>query len=209
MSQQDTLPNFSLKAISPGKISIGWINNYDSVKQLNIQRSFDSLYGYKTILSVADPGSKTNGYLDNNPYSGNMFYRLFIQLDKGQFIFTVARRPVRDTTSYSTTTEPQVQHSTVVNTQAPPKNNYISNSYIYTASDGDVKINLPGADVSKYHIKFYDDATGDLLFELKNLKEKSFRLDRTAFYHSGWFMFELMEADKLILKNYIYLSRPF
>ncbi|MBS1576845.1 MAG: hypothetical protein JST09_16225 [Bacteroidetes bacterium] len=93
---QDTLPKFNVKNIGNKHIIISWRNNYDVVKQISIQRSPDSLRNFKTILSVADPTSKENGYADTKAPSGNLFYRLFIVLDNGGFVFTEARRPVFD-----------------------------------------------------------------------------------------------------------------
>jgi hypothetical protein len=54
---QDTLPNFSLRNIGDKRIVIGWVHNFQNVRQINIQRSFDSLKNFKTILAVADPSS--------------------------------------------------------------------------------------------------------------------------------------------------------
>lgn len=93
---QDTLPKFNVKNIGNKHIIISWKNNYDVVKQISIQRSPDSLKNFKTILSVADPTSKENGYADTKAPSGNLFYRLFIVLDNGGFVFTDTKRPVFD-----------------------------------------------------------------------------------------------------------------
>ena len=53
---QDTLPKFSLINAGNNRIIIGWTNKFENIKQISIQRSFDSLSGYKSILTVADPG---------------------------------------------------------------------------------------------------------------------------------------------------------
>jgi hypothetical protein len=116
---QDTLPKFNVKNIGNKHIIISWKNNYEVVKQISIQRSPDSLRNFKTILSVADPTSKENGFADTKAPSGNLFYRLFIVLDNGGFVFTEASRPVFDSlivtkskpepTKISTTQQPQTQ----------------------------------------------------------------------------------------------------
>ncbi|MES1219709.1 MAG: hypothetical protein ABUT20_29685, partial [Bacteroidota bacterium] len=59
---QDTLPKFTVKNIGNKHIVISWRNNYDIVKQISIQRSPDSLKNFKTIMSVADPTTKENGF---------------------------------------------------------------------------------------------------------------------------------------------------
>ncbi|MGC4036513.1 MAG: hypothetical protein QM764_11165 [Chitinophagaceae bacterium] len=93
---QDTLPKFNVKNIGNKHIVIGWKNNYDVVKQISIQRSPDSLKNFKTILSVADPMAKENGFADTKAPSDNLFYRLFIVLDNGGFVFTESKRPFLD-----------------------------------------------------------------------------------------------------------------
>ena len=94
---QDTLPNFSLRNVGNNRIIIGWTNNFQTIKQISIQRSFDSLQGYKTILTVPDPTTPQNGYADTKATHDRMFYRLYIMLDKGMYVFSNAKRPVRDT----------------------------------------------------------------------------------------------------------------
>ena len=49
----------------------------------------------------------------------------------------------------------------------------------------------------------------NLLFELKDVKEKNFKIDKTNFYHSGWFKFELYENGELLEKNKFYLPKEF
>ena len=52
---QDTLPKFTVTNAGATRNIVGWVNTYGLVKQISIQRSFDSLTNFKTILSVADP----------------------------------------------------------------------------------------------------------------------------------------------------------
>ena len=75
---QDTLPQFTLKNIGDRHILISWKNNYELVKQISIQRSSDSLKNFKTIMSIADPTSKENGYADTKAPGDNLYYRLLI-----------------------------------------------------------------------------------------------------------------------------------
>ena len=93
---QDTLPGFKVKNIGNRHIVVSWKNNYDIVKQISIQRSPDSLKNFKTIMVAADPTAKQNGYADSKAPGDNLFYRLFIVLDKGGFVFTEPKRPVFD-----------------------------------------------------------------------------------------------------------------
>ena len=92
---QDTLPAFTVKNRN-GKVILSWVNNYSIVKQMSIQRSADSLKGFKTILTLPDPSSITNGFLDNNAPNTESFYKLYILLDSGKYVFSKSQRPQKD-----------------------------------------------------------------------------------------------------------------
>ena len=212
---QDTLPKFSLKNVGNDRIVIGWVNNFSSAKQISIQRSFDSLTGYKTILTVADPSNPQNGFVDTKATNDHMFYRLYIMLDKGIFLFSDAKKPVIDN-SFRTNfpnetgnlTEINPVNVPIVNNKTYP-NGFTPSLYVYTHRDGYVRISLPDTEKpKKYSIKFFDDDEA-FLFELKEVKEKNFKIDKTNFYHAGWFRFELYEDGKLFEKHKFYLEKDF
>lgn len=235
---QDTLPKFSVKNAGNNRIVIGWVNNYPEVRQISIQRSFDSLNLYKTILTVPDPTAIQNGYMDVKATNDHMFYRLYILLDKGEFLFSEAKKPIIDTsrkistliTKYDTImvngkieivpAKPLViklENLTWGDSSATPNPNYskpqtnafIPSLHVYTYKDGYVRINLPDNEkVKKYSIKFFDE-NETFLFELKEIKEKNFKIDKTNFYHNGWFRFELYEDGKLFEKHKFYLEKDF
>jgi hypothetical protein len=95
---QDTLPRFTVTTRGYNKVIISWTNNYTNVTQINIQRSFDSSKGFRTILNVPDPTVPQNGFVDTKAPAANMFYRIFIVLEDGNYIFSAAKRPYWDTT---------------------------------------------------------------------------------------------------------------
>jgi hypothetical protein len=232
LSAQDTLPNFLVKNVGSNRIVVGWVNTYTDVRQISIQRSFDSLTGYKTILTVADPTTPQNGYVDAKATNEHMFYRLYVQLDKGVYLFSKAKRPVTDTLQKTTVAEKRIADSIrkvnpfyvkidsllgTDSTAGMPAAATIKNRptgftpslYVYTNRDGYVRISLPDEEKpKKYAIKFFD-AEETFLFELKDIKEKDFKLDKTNFYHAGWFKFELYEDGKLLEKHKFYLEKDF
>jgi len=219
---QDTLPSFSVKNVGNNRIIISWINNYQLVKQISIQRSLDSLSGYKTILSVADPTTKQNGYVDTKATNDHMFYRLFIMLDGAMYLFSKTVRPVVDTMHvdkkdmgkldpFSLEINKPSKTDSLANGPGINKNKpdiFVPSNYVYTARDGNVHLNLPKADSIKYSIKFYDESD-QFLFEIKNLKDPSLIVDKTNFYHAGWFKFELFVNEKLKEKNKFYIEKEF
>ena len=227
--REDTLPKFSLKNVGNNRIIIGWVNNFPNIRQISIQRSFDSLTGYKTILTVPDPTTPQNGYVDAKATNNHMFYRIYIMLEKGIFLFSVAKRPVLDTVRLNDAKQmmqdsfrranfpdridklptPDSVAFPNVNNNKPKPYVFLPSLYVYTNRDGYVRISLPDEEKpKKYSIKFFEEDE-TFLFELKEVKEKNFKIDKTNFYHAGWFRFELYEDGKLKEKHKFYLEKDF
>ncbi len=203
-SAQDTLPNFAVKDAGNNRIIIGWVNNFQNVKQISIQRSFDSSKNYKTILSVADPKAVQNGFADTKAPNDHMWYRLFYLLEAGKFYFTAAKKPVIDTTK---TIAIEIQSEKIIPVIKKPEG-FVPSFYVYTNKGGYVFINLPDADQKKYSIKFFEE-NNNFLFELRPVKEAALTLDKANFYHAGWYLFELYNDDKLVERHKFYLSKEF
>jgi hypothetical protein len=85
---------------------------------------------------------------------------------------------------------------------------FVPSLHVHTQKDGYLRINLPDDENRKFSIKFFEE-DGTFLFEMKELKERTFKIDKTSFYHAGWFKFELYEGNKLIEKNKFYLEKDF
>src|SRR5450631_520481 len=96
-SAQETLPKFSASLKPNEKIIISWRNNYAAISQISIQRSYDSIKNFTTLLTVPDPSVAENGFVDAKAPSSQMFYRLFIVLDSGKYFFTNSKKPSADT----------------------------------------------------------------------------------------------------------------
>jgi hypothetical protein len=94
---QGILPDFSVVTKGNQKVIISWAHNYPIVTQISVQRSKDSTRGFATILSMADPTAPQNGIVDAKAPDAKQFYRLFIVLDNGKFVFTRSKRPFWDT----------------------------------------------------------------------------------------------------------------
>lgn len=103
LQAQDTLPDFSVTTRGKNRVLISWVNQYPVIGQINIQRSTDSLKNYKTILAVPDPNNLQNGFVDSKAATPFMFYRLFILLDSGKYVFSPAKRPFWDTATKAET----------------------------------------------------------------------------------------------------------
>lgn len=93
INAQDTLPDFSVKNVGKNKVSIGWINPFgQDCIQLNVQRSYDSTKGFRTIFSTTSPELPQNGFVDQNAYGSNIFYRIFYMLSNNSYFFSKSKR---------------------------------------------------------------------------------------------------------------------
>jgi hypothetical protein len=228
LQAQDTLPKFSVRNVGNKRIIIEWFNKFQNTNQISIQRSFDSLKNFKTILTVPDPSNPQNGFADLKADNDHMFYRLYILLGGGSFLFSPSKRPVWDTAAPTAAIIEEKRNGNLsgkpytivpiipgdsakgsgIANNKPRVEAWTPSKFVYTNVDGYIRINLPNEAGKTYSIKFFttDDKP---LFELKDIKERSFKLDKTDFYRSGWFKFELYEDGVLKEKNKFYLPKEF
>ena len=204
VAAQDTLPRFSVTSAGSNRVIIGWVNAIGPMRQISVQRSHDSSRNYKTIMSVADPNAVQNGFADTKAPNDHMWYRLFYVVGTGSYYFTAARQPGRN--GISTFENRLLDAKQVKQDSAVARNpGFVPSFYVYTNREGNVYINLPDADKKDYSLKFYDDSNA-FLFDIKSVKENGLTLDKTNFYHAGWFQFELYNDDKLVERHRFYLS---
>ncbi len=235
VNAQDTLPNFS--AISMEKnIVISWKNAYTKpVATINIQRSYDSLKNFTTIGSILNPQNTENGYADFKPPYNKMFYRIFIAFEDGTYKISNSAKPIRipepepepipvaeikpgaDSTSgvpikrevwqAEAVTEPLSKVPSMPTLKLPTEKEITYPSKrVYATKDQNVIIHLPDAIIKNYTIKFFNEKGNEILI-LKRLKEDYLILEKVYFMRSGWFNFEIYEADKLIEKNKLFIPK--
>lgn len=208
LQAQELLPDFSLYKVGGGRVVVAWEHNYSSVKQISIQRSTDSLNYFKTIATMPDPSLKQNGYADVNVISDNMFYRIFVMFEGGQYISTKSKRPTIDSSgladAYNSGNKANVEVN--INSNFIPAG-FVQSNYVFTSPDRYVRVELP-LDKRTYDLKFYNE-NGQPLFELNNIKEKKFKLDRSYFITAGYINFELFADGKLLEKHKVFLPKDF
>lgn len=85
-------------------------------------------------------------------------------------------------------------------------NVFVPSMRLFTNAEGYLRISLEDFDKKKYSVKFYED-NDNFLFEIKEVKRPYLVLDKTNFFHAGWFKFELFENGKLLEKHRFFISR--
>jgi len=92
VSGQSTLPDFQVIQRNGVNI-ISWNNEIKEITQLIIQRSVDSLTSFRSIVSMPDPTSSTNGFVDKKSGNKLFFYRIFYVMPGSRYIFTESQKP--------------------------------------------------------------------------------------------------------------------
>lgn len=96
VSAQNSLPDFSVDYLGKDKNRISWNNQYGaSCIQINIQRSYDSVRNFHSILSVQSPELPQNGFIDADQADSLVYYRIFYVLNGGAYYFTKPLRATR------------------------------------------------------------------------------------------------------------------
>lgn len=233
---QDSLPNFTLTE-SNGMVIIGWLNPYPELTQLILQRSIDSLTGFRSFVSMPDPTSISNGIVDKKTGASNNYYRLYYVNPGGRYFFTNSKKVVKSNPSPPTKSievnkeiVQQIPHLTTEMTGRTNPDKAIKlkretgigvgilgrldssisekvfnpSALIFTNNDGNLIIALPDAIRKKFTLRVYKE-DGTPLFNMKNIKEVQLLIDRSNFFHSGWFKYDLYEGEILREQNRFFI----
>lgn len=203
---QAQLPDFSVYKVGGGRVVIAWTHNYPVVKQISIQRSYNKTNYYKTIVTIPDPDLQENGFADQTAPNDSMYYRIFIMWDQGRFTTSEAKRPGVDSLGLADSYRTSAKPVTELNTNFLPSG-FTPSQYIFTSPDRYVRVELP-FDNKKYDIKFFSE-NYQPLFELNNIKERRFKLDRSYFYTAGYINFEIYADGKLFEKYKLFVPKEF
>lgn len=98
----------AVSKVDEARIKIEWQNPYgDSLVQLNVQRSWDSVRNFTTIFVPISPELPQNGYIDETAGYNSIYYRIFYVLADGSFFFTKPSRNVPGSDFTNAITEEQ------------------------------------------------------------------------------------------------------
>lgn len=98
LQAQQYLPDF--KVIDKNGVTvISWNKSSEELTLLIVQRSADSLIGFKSIASMPDPNTPQNGYVDKNNKSLIYYYRLFYVGINGKYYFSNSSRAYKESPS--------------------------------------------------------------------------------------------------------------
>ncbi|MFV0604640.1 MAG: hypothetical protein ACK5NK_02250 [Niabella sp.] len=204
---QEQLPDFSVYKVGGGRVVISWTHNFNDIKQVSIQRSSEKNNFFKTIITMPDPTIQQNGFSDVKAPNDSMYYRIFVMREGGKFFTTTVKQPTVDSLglaeAYASNETDEIINQ---NVNFLPQG-FVQSKYIYTSPDRYIRVELP-FDKRKYSIKFFNNYNQPM-FEMENVKEKRFKLDRSYFGAAGTFNFDLYADGRLIEKGKIYIPKEF
>lgn len=169
---QDTLPKISV-IIRSGKIIVSWKNTYGAhISNINIQRSTDSLRKFVTIGTVLNPMNVENGYVDNKPRYGKIFYRVFVAFEGGDYLFSKSYVPIMDTVKIINREIVEFENEIIKKEKAEYKNEitadnkiffsekkeiikpltppvFVPSKFVFVGKDNNVIISIPDAESKK------------------------------------------------------------
>ena len=200
---QNALPDFSVDSLGKNRTRVSWMNPFgESLIQMNVQSSSDSIKNFRTFFSTPSPQLPQNGVVDTRVLYGKTFYRIFYVVTGGAYYFTKSKPVGSGPAALSDNPNPNVPVAVV------PDNSNMPSKYVMINQDGFAQVKLPDAADKKYKIIFYD-SNHNLLFSINKIKDTELVLDKTNFMHAGLFYFDLYDGDKLIEKNKIFLQKDF
>lgn len=93
----------------------------------------------------------------------------------------------------------QFSPATITSETTPIQDIWVPSSYVFTNSKGNLTIQLPNTNSKRYSLFIYDGKL--LLHNITNLQEDYWVIEKSNFYHSGWYNFELYCNGELLEKN--------
>jgi len=79
-----------------------------------------------------------------------------------------------------------------------------ASAFIFTNEEGNLILLLPDAEKKQYDLYVFNE-NGNPVFKMKNIKERYLLVDKSNFYQSGWFKFELYEGNRIKEKNKFFI----
>lgn len=86
-----------------------------------------------------------------------------------------------------------------------PEESWTPSQYVFTNNLGNLVINLNNTQHKRYSLLIYNGMK--LLINLTNIQEDKIILEKSNFYHSGWYQFELYCDGILLEKNKFLLQQ--
>jgi hypothetical protein len=212
--------NFQVTVSGAGntKVKVEWQNAYgDSIVQLNVQRSWDSVRNYRTIFVPLSPELPQNGYIDETAGYNGMYYRVFYVLADGSFYFTKAQKVKTGSDFTNAISEEQASDKNFLVTihdddTVIAQLNYdgykrfrdsivnFTRDTLYSLTDADVLIRYYNNDISWMpSTRIFTNSDGYVQIYLADATQKNYRLRFYDEYHKLLFSIQHITQPQILL----------
>lgn len=207
-AQQKALPEFYVTQGPRNSNLISWLNNFgDDCIQLNVQRSTDSLNGFRTIFSTPAPELPSNGFTDKNVPAGRVFYRIFYMLNGGSYYFTVSKQPTLSPKTEIKTIDTSKGFTTPPAVKENKNNTYVKPLSVSINNFGNILITLPSPETYRYSMQIWNSEDAAPIFNIRHFTEKVIVLDKSSFLKFGRYRYKIYDGEKVIEENSFNLSK--
>ncbi len=153
--------------------------------------------------AIKQPGTEAYDSLINKDYFVINQDTLFKKLNGRQLLL------FRDSIlNYTRDTLYQLNDDSLLLSTFIPPFEQSTSRYVYTNKDGYIVIDLPLADKKRYDLLLMEEDERKVL-NIQAVKKKYFILDKSNFYHGGWYKFELKEDGRILERNRVFLPKDF
>ena len=208
----------SVSKVNDTKVKIEWRNPYgDSVVQLNVQRSWDSVKNFRTIFAPLSPELPQNGYVDETAGYAGMYYRVFYVLADGSFFFTKAKKITTGSDFTNQVTEEQASDKNFLVTIHDEDSVIATLNYdgykkfrdsiinftrdtLFSLTDADILIRYYNNDISWIpSTRIFTNADGYVQIYLADALTKNYRLRFLDENHKLLFVIQHVPQSQLLL----------
>lgn len=182
-----------------GRVIVSWVNPYnENIRQLSIQRAYENKKQFQTIITMPDPTTPQNGFVDLQAPYDSMYYRIFILLDSGKYIFSKPQKPVLDNSFMD---DDKKYLSNYKDSPTPGARSYGPEKYIYIKKLDTVIARVPERQFRRYKDSLNYRTRDTIIFESADTLMIRPFFDRNGFRISRFVFTEKEGRVKILLPD--------
>lgn len=224
---QPLLPGISCFC-EAGALQITWQSQFDGVRYVRVNRSFDSLGRFDQVGTLVSPVKGVQRYSDTDVREGKVFYRLSLEFNSGLVWNSNVCRKVVDSACISSVRKRGISITKdTANLEIRSKLSVISFSRILLPrpidtfeeptfvmpvhvgvqkNTGHVFVKLPKRQMSEKCSVVFCDRKGVVVLSIAELQSEFVLIERRNFQHQGLFKFLLRKGEYELESGYLSLT---
>lgn len=206
------LPSLKIET-KEGYNFLSWVNTYDGLKSVQIQRSADSVLNFVTIGNIAKPVSGVQRFTDKTPMLGKNYYKVRVLFQSELEWFSNTYKVILDSATIAASRQQALLTGSTkatstgreeeIESKEPKGFYYEPSTQVYTNPyTGHVVISLNDANEKRYSLRFYNPEKEEVLY-ISRIKKTHIILDKYNFNARGTYQFKLFDGDTVKETGYI------